>query len=72
MKKLNAAKLDDKYADGKSKDETLEIITGLPNFPKYDEYETVVGKRPEMKDTASVRRKEKEKSTENDQSKQLP
>lgn len=50
MKKLNAAELDAKYSDGKEKDKHLEITTGLSDFPKYKEYETVVGKRPEKKD----------------------
>lgn len=50
MKKLNASELDAKYSDGKEKDKELEITTGLSDFPKYTEYETVVGKRPEKKD----------------------
>lgn len=50
MKKKNAAELDAKYADGKQPDPALAITTGLSDFPKYDEYETVVGKRPSEKE----------------------
>lgn len=46
MKKLNAAELDEKYSEGKESDPSLGVITGLKNFPTYDEYETVVGKKP--------------------------
>lgn len=42
MKKVNAAKLDEKYSDGTEK--PAQITTGLSDFPKYDEYERVVGK----------------------------
>lgn len=42
MKKINAADLDEKYSGGKVKQE--QITTGMTDFPKYDEYETVVGK----------------------------
>lgn len=48
MKKVNAAELDVKYSDGKEPE--LKITTGATDFPRYDEYEVVVGKRPEKKD----------------------
>lgn len=50
MKKTNAAELDAKYSDGKEVDPALKITTGSSNFPRYDEYETVVGKGPRKKD----------------------
>lgn len=50
MKKINAAELDAKYGDGKEVDPALKITTGLGDFPKYDEYEVVVGKGPAKKD----------------------
>lgn len=43
LKKINAAKLDEKYSTGKEK-EPLKV-TGSGTFPTYDEYETVVGKK---------------------------
>lgn len=49
MKKINAAELDAKYSDGKEK--PTSITTGASNFPKYDEYETVVGKGVKKKNT---------------------
>lgn len=42
MKKDNAAKLDEKYNDGVK---TPKVTTGALNFPRYDDYERVVGKR---------------------------
>lgn len=51
MKKINAAELDAKYSEGKEPDPSLNVTTGLSDFPTYDEYETVVGKRPTKKDT---------------------
>lgn len=42
MKKINAAELEAKYSDGKEK--PIQLTTGSSDFPKYDEYETVVGK----------------------------
>lgn len=47
MKKINAAELDAKFSDGQEK--PPQITTGLSDFPKYDEYETVVGKGPSKK-----------------------
>lgn len=41
-KKINAAELDAKYSEGKEK--PPQIISGMSDFPKYDEYEVVVGK----------------------------
>lgn len=48
MKKVNAAKLDSIYNAGKEK-EPDQQITGAGDFPKYDIYETVAGKRPGTK-----------------------
>lgn len=48
MKKINAAELDNKYSGGK--ESQLQITTGLSDFPKYDEYEVVVGKGKVKKD----------------------
>lgn len=45
MKKTNSAKLDAKYSEGKEP-EPKKMVTGGGNFPKYDIYETVAGKRP--------------------------
>lgn len=42
MKKINAAELDAKFSEGK--ENLPKITTGAPDFPKYDEYERVVGK----------------------------
>lgn len=51
MKKINAAELDAKYSDGKEPaDPALKVTTGLGDFPKYDEYEVVVGKGPRKQD----------------------
>lgn len=49
MKKINAAELDAKFSDGQEK--PAQITTGLSDFPKYDEYETVVGKSPSKKNS---------------------
>lgn len=45
MKKTNAAELDMKYSEGK---ETLpqQQVTGGGDFPQYDFYEKVPGKKP--------------------------
>ncbi|XP_031640958.1 NADH dehydrogenase [ubiquinone] 1 alpha subcomplex assembly factor 2 [Contarinia nasturtii] len=48
MKKINAAELDNKYLGGEEK--PPQITTGLSDFPRYDEYETVVGKKPPKKE----------------------
>lgn len=42
MKKVNADKLGEKFDDGV---DTTQVTTGAPNFPRYDDYERVVGKR---------------------------
>lgn len=42
MKKVNAAEIDSKFSKGKE-EEPIQITTGMPDFPKYDEYERVVG-----------------------------
>lgn len=47
MKKVNAAKLDVKYGKAPEAAKTPQHVTGSGNFPKYDEYETVAGKRPD-------------------------
>lgn len=47
---MNAAELDAKYSP-ESKEKPPEIITGGTGFPKYDEYETVVGKGAPKKDS---------------------
>lgn len=49
MKKNNAAELDAKYSTGKEPDPALQVTTGLGDFPKYEEYEVVVGKGPKKK-----------------------
>lgn len=49
MKKTNAAEIDEKFSDGIEK--PLQLTTGASDFPKYDEYEVVVGKRPKKRGT---------------------
>lgn len=49
MKKINAAEIDEKFAKDKG-DKPLQIITGATDFPKYEEYESVVGKKPNKND----------------------
>lgn len=43
MKKINAAKLDEHYAGGKTK--APQEITGGRNYPEYNEYELSAGKK---------------------------
>lgn len=40
-KRHNAEKLDEHFSDGATKP---QLPTGSSNFPRYDEYERVVGK----------------------------
>lgn len=49
MKKINAAELDIKFSGDKD-DKQLQITTGATDFPKYDEYEVVAGKKNTKKD----------------------
>lgn len=46
MKKVNAAEIDEKFSKGKE-DKVPQIVSGGTDFPKYEEYEVVVGKRPD-------------------------
>lgn len=45
-KKINAAKLEQHFNDGTEK---AQLPTGSSNFPRYDEYERIVGKPTEEK-----------------------
>lgn len=48
MKKVNAAKLDEHYSDGKVKE--AQKVTGGGTFPTYDEYESTVGVKKGQKE----------------------
>lgn len=45
MKKINAAKLDAHYSKDSEEPKVPQRITGASDFPKYDEYEVVAGKK---------------------------
>lgn len=47
MKKINAAKLDEKYSSGKAK--VPQKVTGMGSFPVYEEYESAVGTKKKKK-----------------------
>lgn len=42
MKQSNAKKIDDKFGTNKDK----HVVTGMKEFPTYDDYEHVPGKKP--------------------------
>lgn len=46
MKKINADKIDEKFAKPKAINDTEKIVTGM-SFPSYKEYERVPGKKPD-------------------------
>lgn len=59
MKKINAAKLDEKYSAGKVN--VPQKVTGMSSFPVYEEYESGIGTRKQEEEREEAKEERENK-----------